>query len=279
MSMKKIVALTVMAAGMSAQAASTSTSTTSLSNIYQNLKDSPFKLNILNEVATNKGRSGVLNTTIGYLGYKISDKDSLQMENRFTFDHNSQRGSEAATRNEFSRWVMKYTRGKILTQGLHGVNMSANLEQRLYPDSDLQDRLNQSGLTRLSVKVSHEFSNVFSISGTLYGAVTQRKDKSVGGTTKNYTYLSMVENFQLTDKWYVAFIQEPYIGKRVDGTQSANIYNVLETGYQFTPEILGAVYTANTLENKAGDKLSFSNMGKAMKTNQEFAAYVYINAF
>lgn len=275
MSMKKIVALTAMAAGLTAQAASTSTSTTSLGNLYQKLKESPVSFDLLNETATVRGKDGILNTTIGYIGYKLTDVDSLKMENRLSVNR-----FEGEEKTQFSRWVLSYNRGKILTQDKNGINLSAKLEQRLYPDSDLRDTLNQTGLTRASVKASRSFGNVFSLSGTLYGAVTQRIDKNKGSTTKNYAYASIVENFQITDKWYVAFIQEPYIGKRTNGTQSANIYNVLETGYQVTPELLAAVYTANTLMNKGdgGDKLSIRNMGEASK-GQEYAFYLYLNAF
>ncbi len=270
--MKKIVALAVMAASFTAAAQSTSTA--SLGDLYQKLKESPFTLDFLSETAAVNNQDGFLNTTIGYLGYKIDDKNSIKMENRVTFNRFEDQES-----TQFSRWVLSYNRGKILTQDKHGINLSAHLEQRIYPDSDLRGDLNQNGLTRLSVKASHSFNDLFSISGRLFGAVTQRKDESIGSTTKNYTYLSLVENFQLTDKWYVAFIQEPYIGKRTNGKQTANIYNVLETGYQFTPEILGAVYTANTLmSGGANDKLSISRMGDAMK-GQEFAAYIYISAF
>lgn len=273
MSMKKIVALTAMAAGLTAQAASTSTSTTSLSNLYQKLKESPVSFDLLSETATVRGQEGFTNTTIGYIGYKLTDVDSLKMENRVTF--NRFEGSEST---RFSRWVLSYNRGKLLTQDKHGVNMSAKLEQRIYPDADMRGELNQNGLTRASVKLSRSFGDVFSLSGTLYGAVTQRRDKDLGKTTKSYTYASIVENFQITDKWYVAFIQEPYIGKRTNGTQSANIYNVLETGYQVTPELLAAVYTANTLVNDGGDKLSIRNLGPATR-GQEYAFYLYLNAF
>src|SRR5690606_20329886 len=141
----------------------------------------------------------------------------------------------------------------------HGVNMSAKIEQRYLPSTTTRASANQNGLTRVSTKLSRSFGNVFSLSGTLYGAVTQRKNLNKIGTTESYVYLSMVENFQLTDKWYVAFIQEPYIARTKGAGQSANIYNVLETGYQVLPNLTAAVYTANLLESDDGKKLSVRN--------------------
>lgn len=272
MKLTKIVALSALAASFGAQAASTST--TSLGSVYQKLKESPLSLDLLSETATARDMDGFLNTTIAYVGYKLSDVDSLKLENRITFDQRT--GIEDTY---MSRTVLSYNRGKILTQANNGINLSAKLEQRFYPTETIKAKTNQTGLTRISAKASHEFNKLFSLSGTLYGAKTQRIDKSDDTTTDTYAYASIVENFQITDKWYVALIQEPYIGKRVNGTQSANIYNVLETGYQVTPEFLAAVYTANTLTNgAAADKLSISRLGDATK-GQEYAFYLYLNAF
>lgn len=271
MKLTKVVALLALTSSLGAQAASTST--TSLGNIYQQLKESPLSMDVLSETATAKGMEGFQNTSIIYLGYKLTDKDSVKLENRFLFDRRT--GKEDTRMN---RMVLSYNRGKILTQADHGINMSAKLEQRLYPAPTDRNARNQYGLTRASVKASHEFNSLFSLSGTLYGAKTQRMNKADQDTNDTYAYASFVENFQITDKWYVAFVQEPFIGRTVGGVQSANIYNVLETGYQITPEILGAVYTANTLESDDGKKLSLSNFSEATKA-QEFAFYFMLSAF
>tara|TARA_R110000868_G_scaffold242548_1_gene498086 strand:- start:59017 stop:59847 length:831 start_codon:yes stop_codon:yes gene_type:complete len=276
MKLTKIVALTALAASFGAQAASTSasTSTTGIGSIYQQLKESPLSLDLLTETATARGTDGFTNTSIGYLGYKLTDVDSLKLENRMTF--NQVKGSEDSY---WSRTVLSYNRGKILTQAENGINLSAKIEQRFYPSETIKDKTNQTGLTRISAKTSYAFNDLFSVGATLYAAKTQRIDKNNGKTTDSYVYGSFSENFQINDKWYVSFIQEPYIGTRVNGTKSANIYNVVETGYQVTPELLAAVYTANTLTSGGdNDKLSISNMGEAMK-GQEFAFYLYLNAF
>lgn len=271
MNMKNLVALTALTLGMGAQAATTST--TSLSQFHQKLKESPVKFDLLNLIDSARGTDGFTNTTIGYVGYKLTDVDSLKLENRVTFNR-----VEGKEKTSMTRMVLSYNRAKILTQDKAGINLSAKIEQRWYPSTSLRAGANQNGLTRLSTKASRSFNNVFSLSGTLYGAITQRKDKDLGKTTKNYTYLSIVENFQLTDKWYVAFIQEPFIGKKTNGKQSASIYNVLETGYQVTPELLAAVYTANTLQNDDGTKFSVRNFGSATR-GQEYAFYLMLSAF
>lgn len=271
MNMKNLVALTALTLGMGAQAATTST--TSLNSFYQQLKESPVSFDLLSETASARETDGFTNTTIGYVGYKLTDVDSLKLENRVTFNR-----IEGEEKTSMTRMVLSYNRAKILTQDQAGINLSAKIEQRWYPSTSLRAAVNQNGLTRLSTKASRSFNNVFSLSGTLYGAVTHRKDKDLGKTTKSYGYLSVVENFQLTDKWYVAFIQEPFIARSAAGKQSANIYNVLETGYQVTPELLAAVYTANTLKNDDGTKLSIRNFGSATR-GQEYAFYLYLNAF
>lgn len=272
MKLTKSIALLALTSSIGAQAASTSTTT--LSNIYQKLKESPLSMSVLSETASARGMDGFQNTSILYLGYKLTDKDSLKLENRVLFDRRT--GKEDTRMN---RMVLSYNRGKILTQDQHGINMSAKLEQRLYPNPTDRNARNQYGLTRASVKVSHEFNSLFSMSATLFGAKTQRMNKADPDTTDTYAYASFVENFQINDKWYVAFVQEPFISRNVDGSQGgANIYSALETGYQLTPELLGAVYTANTLENDDGKKLSIRNFGKATK-GQEYAFYFMLSAF
>lgn len=271
MTMKKLVALGALAASLTGQAATTST--TSLSSLYQQLKESPLSFDIISETAGSRGTDGFQNVTIGYLGYKLTDKDSVKLENRVSFDQ--RKGKEDTY---MSRTVLSYNRGQILTQDADGINMSAKIEQRWLPSNTIRAKTNQNGLTRLSTKISRSFGNVFSLSGTLYGAVTHRKNKEKSDTVASYTYLSLVENFQLTDKWYVAFIQEPYLGRTKSEGQTANIYNVLETGYQFTPEFLGAVYTANTLTSDDGKNLSIRNFGSATR-GQEYAFYLMLSAF
>lgn len=273
MKLTKVAAFLALTSSIGAGAATTSTSTTSLGSIYQQLKESPVNFNVLSETASARGTEGFTNTTIGYIGYDLTDVDSLKLENRVTFNR-----VEGKEKTSMTRAVLSYNRAKILTQDKAGINLSAKIEQRWYPSTSLRAKVNQNGLTRLSTKVSRSFNNVFSLSGTLYGAVTHRKNKENLDTTKSYGYLSVVENFQLTDKWYVAFIQEPFIARSAGGKQSANIYNVLETGYQVTPELLAAVYTANTLENDDGTKLSIRNFGSATRS-QEYAFYLYLNAF
>ncbi len=273
MKLTKAVALLALTSSLGAQAASSSTSTTTISNIYQKLKESPLSMSVLSETASAKGMEGFINTNILYLGYKLSDKDSLKLENRLLVDRRT--GKEDTRMN---RMVLSYNRGKILTQDQHGINMSAKLEQRLYPAPTDRNGRNQYGLTRASVKVSHEFNSLFSLSGSLFGAKTQRINKAAQDTNDTYAYASFVENFQINDKWYVAFIQEPFIARDVAGKQTANIYNVIETGYQLTPELVGAVYTANTLENDDGTKLSIRNLGTATRA-QEYAFYFMLSAF
>lgn len=252
-----------------AYAATTSLSSTELEEVKP--RSPKFSGSFLSDSSVGRSSSdGWINSSIVYLDYLPSDQDRIRMENRVTFDRRTDRED-----TYFSRFVLSYRRSGLLNQVDHGVNMSAMLEQRLVPDRDFRERINQYGLTRASVSLSRSFNNGIALSATSYFAVTQRLSDAPDNTTSAYNLWYIRQSYSLTQNWYVALAQEPFFILDKKGDMSNFIYGTLETGYQFTPNVSAAIYTTATMFN--GFKtLEFNN---DWRQGQSYAAYVFINAF
>ena len=242
----------VLAAGSTA-----ATTSTSKASLWQKLKESPVSLNILSATDLNKNEKHKINgasmTNIAYLGWKLSDKDSLRLENRWTTDKTWQ----AATKKErefdttHSRMVLKYTRSGILNQKEHGINLKAALEARYLPDHDRRESGNRYGLIRPSVSMSKSFNSGFGLSGTLYYAKKLLKKSKEPGTGVDYLYLVTTQSFSFTDKLSLSITEEffhQYVkGRQYNGNNDVESVDIsMELGYQFNPSIYGGVSVASS---------------------------------
>lgn len=265
----------------------TTTSTSNLKNLYQKLKESPASMNVLLDTGFSKNENNEIvsatQTNIAYLGWKLSSKDSLRLENRWTTNFGwdeSKTDEENKADTTWSREVIKYTRTGILNQKDNGINLSANMELRILPDAEARGKSNSNGGVRPSVSASHSLSNGINLSGTFYYMRNLRRDDKPS-TYTSYNYLVTSQSYGFTEKLSLAFIQE-YIRMSKPGTaDTAGLHNdedltvTAELGYQFNPVVYAGIYAGNTL--------MASNDGQLFKDeifpNANWGVNFYISAF
>ena len=271
-----IVALAALTLGSTALAAGNNT--VSMRDVRKALKASPVGLSLLHAVDAKRRSdnkiAGSKQTHIAYLKYQLTDKDRIQMSNRLT--RTSVPNEE--TDYSYARMVLKYTRSGILTQAKHGLNLSANLEKRFYPDKDIRNAINQYGLNRLSASMSRRVGK-FNFSGTVYGAVRDRIDKSDKTTSTHYAYIVATQSYSLSDDWSLALTEELFQtynwnAENLRGGQDG-IAMTLELGHQVTPAVYAGVSVSGTPFQPYDSKLIADGWAKDFG----LGANVYWSAF
>lgn len=283
-----IVALAGLTLGASAFAAGNNT--VSMRDVRKALKASPVGLSILhvvdaktigdNKIAGNK------QTHIAYLKYQINKKNRLQMSNRVTRD--SKPNTEADY--SYARMVLKYTRSGLLTQAKHGINLSANLEKRFYPDKELRNAINQYGLNRVSASMSRNLGKV-NLSATVYGAIRDRKNKKEleenlnpnaplgNSVSTHYAYIVMTQSYSFTDDWSLSITEELFQNYSWNDDSyrqgQGNVDISMELGHQITPAVYAGVSVSGAPFQAYDGKLIAESWGKDLG----FGANVYWNAF
>jgi hypothetical protein len=272
-----VVALTGLTIGASAFAAGNNT--VSMRDVRKALKASPVGLNLLHAVdaktiGDNK-IAGHRQTHIAYLKYQLTSKDRIQMSNRLTRDSSP---NNAEVDYSYARLVLKYTRSGILTQDKHGVNLSANLEKRFYPDKDIRNEYNQYGLNRLSTSLSRSVGK-FNFSGTAYVALRDRISKANKKTSTHYGYIVATQSYSLSDDWSLALTEELFQSYNwnaddLRGGQDS-ISMTVELGHQVTP----AVYAGVSVAGKPFKPYDGQLIAESWEQDLGFGANVYWSAF
>ena len=274
-----------LAAG-STGAASTSTATSA--NLWQKLKESPATFSILSDYGLNKNKNNqvtsVDTTNIAYLGWKLTKKDSIKLENRWATNNiwvKEDRTDANKVDTTFSRQVLKYTRSGILNQAKHGINLSGNLEYRYYPDTALKASANSNGGIRPSVSASRSFDSGISLSGTYYYYRNLVKNTDKKSTYTSYDYLVTTQSYGFTDKLSISLTEEFFRTSKPGTATDAAIQNdedltvTAELGYQFNPVVYGGVYAGNSIMT-AHDGRTFQ---KEIFPNANWGVNFYISAF
>lgn len=256
---KIAAALLGLALSGAALAAGTTAATTSTSNasVWQKLKESPASLNILSATDFKKDSKHKVNgasmTNVVYLGWKLTDKDSLRLENRWTTNKTWQAPTKEAREFDttFARQVLKYDRSGILNQKEHGVNMKAALEYRYLPDHDSRHSANYHSMFRPSVSLSRSFDSGFGLSGTLYYARKLNMRAKEQGAGVDYLYLVTTQSFSFTDKLSLSLTEEffhSYVkGRQYNGVNDYSEVSIsAELGYSFNPAIYAGISVATT---------------------------------
>lgn len=227
----------VFALSLSSFAATTNLSTTKSKGLLQKLKDSPLSMNVLlatDAIGTTTDLSGVRQTNIAYLGYKLSDNDKVRLENRWTVVKD---GDKDLT-NSYSRSVFKYTRSGLMTEDKNGINLSANLEVRWLPEGASRASSNSYGLWRTSLSSSKKINDTISIYSTAYFAVMNTKDYSNKESTNNYLYFVATEAFDLGNDLSLSVTEEFYKSNTFSGSgETSNLALTAELGKQLTPSL------------------------------------------
>ncbi len=286
MRVKKIaIAILGLAVAGPLLAVSTTATTTSTTNAsaWQKLKDSPASLNIYSgtDLTRNKKNDidGTSSLNILYLGWKLSDKNSLRMENRWSTGQKWQAPTKKDREFDttFSRQVLKYTRSGILNEKEHGINLAANLEGRYYPDHDTRISTNSYGLIRPSLSASKSFENGLSLSGTFYYAKKLLIKAKEQGASVDYLYLYTRQSYSYSDKLSFFLYQELFRdfkkGREYLGTENDTERIDISMGlsYQFTPMISGGA--------SVGANPFIANDQKLVKENWLGAATYGVNLY
>lgn len=273
-----IVALAGLTLGTSAMAAGKSLM--NFSEARKMLRNSPLGLSLLHAVDANKKDGtnktvGSTQTHIAYLKYQLTPKDRLQLESRYTAKKTADM-KEAD--HSFARSVIKYTRSGILNQNDHGINLSANLEKRFYPDKDTRNAINQYGLNRISASMSRSFGAI-NLSGTVYGAVRDRIDTSDHSTQTHYAYIVLTQSYSINDSWSLSLTEELYQGynknqENLRGAQDG-VAMTMELGKQLSPSVYAGVSVAGMPFQPYDGKLIANNWEQGF----DYGANVYWSAF
>ena len=273
-----IVALAGLTLGTSAMAAGKSLM--NFSEARKMLRNSPVGLSFLHAVDAKKKEGtnktmGATQTHIAYLKYQVTPKDRLQLETRYTAKTSAEM-KEAD--HSFARSVIKYTRSGILNQNDHGINLSANLEKRFYPDTDIRNAINQYGLNRISASMSRSFGAI-NLSGTVYGAVRDRIDTSDHDTQTHYAYIVLTQSYSINDSWSLSLTEELYQGynknqENLRGAQDG-VAMTMELGKQLSPSVYAGVSVAGKPFQPYDGKLIANNWEQGF----DYGANVYWSAF
>ncbi len=261
--MKKSIALLTTLAALSANAASTtSTSTTSASSLLEKLEASPFNMTVLHETGSVKNDkedpakiNGFSTLNILYTGYKISDKDSVKLETRYT----TEKSKDAEFEDTWARMVLSYKRGKILTEAENGIGLSAKAELRYYPELKSRAAGGSDGITRFSLSASKTLGKI-SLGATLYKALTLHNSRAQANYD-SYNYLVLSQTASLTDKLSLSMIQEYLMyDNNGEADDSEALYLTSELGYSINNKL-------SVWVNAASDNTMAKFDGKIINTD------------
>ena len=257
------VVLSILFTGSAFAAGSTgsvSTSTKTTASFWQKLKESPATFSILSDYSlrkNSKNQAKSIDTlNIAYLGWKLTKNDYVRMENRWSTANiwvKADRTDANKIDTTFSRQVLKYTRSGILTQDKHGINLSANLEYRYYPDTEMKASGNSNGGVRASVSTSKSFKNGIRLSGSYYHMRNLVKNRANKATWDSYNYLVTSQAYGITDKLSISLTEEFFKNNKPGTAANAAIQDVedlsvtAELGYQFNPVVYGGLYAGNSI--------------------------------
>jgi hypothetical protein len=234
-------------------------SQTTKKSFYQELKDSPLKMNIYTETigsrADNTSFNGINNNIYPSLSYKISDRYKVAVSSKYKMNM----VGDKASPDTWNRTTFKFNRTGILKQDKHGIDLSAGIDKRFY----MQDASTASGHVRVSAKAKRKINNKLSVGASLYLAALQNKDeKTVAKTNTGYIDLVTFQSYSFNDKLSLSLLQEFYKTTKEDSTpadvkETAVIVVKAELGYQITPSFATAFgVTATPFE--AADNRTFA---------------------
>jgi hypothetical protein len=171
-------------------------------------------------IGTTDNINGIKQLNILNLYYTISDKDSLRWQNQVTGSF--QKGSD--TDFTHSKSILKYTRGSILNQEDHGINMSAAFEKRYITDPSARSGGNVYGHNRISTSLSRKVNEKFSIGATAFLALNDIRDSKDKSTTRNYFLGIFSQSIKLPKDLSLTFFQEVFKSNNsLDSDESASI--------------------------------------------------------
>lgn len=288
MNMKTIAAaiLGLALTGSAFGAESAATTSTTQASTWQKLKESPASLSIYASVGTEKDDdqkiNGATSTNMVYLGWKLSDKDSLRLENRWATKKlwGASTKEARATDTSFKRTVLKYSRSGILNQKDHGINLKAALEARYLFDHDARVGGNNYGLIRPSISASRSLTNGINLSATLMYAKKLTIKSKEQGTNVDYLLLLLSQSYSFTDKLTLTLSQDLFHsykkGRQYNGVNDySDIVVGSELGYQFTTAFSGAISVSGTPFVAHDQRTTAANWAKELS----YGANVYISVF
>ena len=240
---------TVLTGTAFAQSSGSSMSTASIGDFYQKLKESPLDMSFylaaenIKDSETGKDVAGILHTDIVYLSYKLTANDRISTENRWTFKNANGPDNTEVT---WARSVLKYTRSNILTEERNGVNLSAAIERRQYPNLAMRDRINISALNRASVTASKSFGK-FSSANTLYYGMNEVRNEAKTTTAESYWYLLATQAYDLGNDYSISLTEEFIADQNAqDSAEGRFVGLTLEGAKQLTPSVTAALAVLTT---------------------------------
>ena len=238
-----------------ANTANTLTAPKSFSDFFKKERLGLFLLSSTSHQGGSTDFTGFGQTNIGYMTYKITDKESIRMENRWSI--NNPNGEEAT--HEYSRAVLKYTRSGILTQDKDGVNLSAAFEKRYYPENERRVNANAYGLNRLSASFSRKMNDSLSLGATAYVALNDVRDSADKSTTRNYAYLVLTQNFSLPYEVTFTTVQEVF---KANNSQDSDEYQEIAFSMEASRSIsdkLGAALGVYSRPISGSDEFTYNS--------------------
>ena len=167
--------------------------------------------------------NGVSQTDIAYLTYKISNNDSLRLENRLSLSKSEGNDLTAS----FSRSVLRYTRRGLLNQDQHGLNLSASIEKRFLPEREARVGSNTNGLNRIILNTSHQLTDTVGLGLSTYFALSDMRESATDTTSRNYILVIASQSIDLGNSYGLSFTQE--IFKNNNKSDAGEIHDITVT--------------------------------------------------
>lgn len=277
---KKILALGLFAAVMSsnvmaqseavAAPSETATSTATMADFYNKLKNGPVHLSLLSGIESMKTKEGEDYVYDGYSTFhlatvsgKITDKDSLSATAYYRTDDQK---DEAGTQ-EWYRAYLTY-KHTLLTQDQAGVGVYAEMYARYYPTYSRRASGNNNGMLRPALSVSRSFDNGLYLSSKIHYAYNVAKSGQVDreGRSTGYLYLVTSQAYNFTDKLSISFLQEwaHYYNKGETKQEGGDMIASLELGYQLHPQIYAGIYTTGYMMQEHDGNLIYEDFSRQL---------------
>jgi len=275
--MKKILLITILFSASAFAQESTTSSTFSFSNLWNDLKESPLGFSVVNEFATESasndtGINGYYNELTPYLSWKLSSKDALRFNTSLIVTDKYRASEDLKADVAWGGATLRYKRSKILTEDKNWLNMSAEIRFNLDADFN-KDEGKNTGSTSFRTNLTRSVMESLVMNTELRYDEYLRKSsnaklkrrKFVATLNPTYTFL---KDFYLLPS--LAFNYE------IKGEQANKAYKKNkvvfspEVGYQIMKDLAVAVYWESTPFKSHDGEVFAKNWGK----NAVLAAYL-----
>ena len=155
-----LLTLCTMSQTIAAETKKDKKTSTAYKGMFQKLKESPISLSTLTIISPDMDKKNIKGYSFSnriYVGYKLTSKDSIRMENRW----NTSKSHTEKTKTVHDRIGLSYTRRGVLNQKDHGVNMSVTVGKKITASNESRVSRNSNGNTYIRLSANRSLKKGF----------------------------------------------------------------------------------------------------------------------